>query len=532
MLDWHFARQRKRSAALKSLTVLTVLAWSLCGHLAVAADVNVVELTIGDAQAGMAAGRFSAVDLVNAYLARIQKYDPAYNSITILNPRALDEARAIDARRAAGERLGPLAGIPIVVKDSYNIAGLPTTAGWSGFSKKAGGIELVPTTDAPAVARLRAAGAIILGKTNLPPFSGDGTRANASWAGPTYNAVDRSLAPGGSSTGTATAVSASFAMAGMGEETGASIQNPAAAQDIVGVRPTFGLVPNTGVMPVSGSVRDVLGPHARSVTDAALMLDALSGYTAEDPKTVASFGHVPKDGYTSKLDPAALRGRRIGLYGPGWRKQPLSPETQALYDRAVSELEKLGAIVVKDPFGGSGFADLSPPPGRSDDRGKESIYYDFEKYLEALGPDSPYNSLAKLKERSGKSPFDPDQPLERWIKSPVVQQTIAHPGQAPDLSEFRATREAMLSIFNRVMGENKLDALIYPQMVKEEPKLAGTEPMLGTTVSETSVVGLPGVVTPAGFYASGAPFALIFFGRQWSEADLLAYAFAYEQATK
>src|SRR5262249_11472155 len=153
------------------------------------------------------------------------------------------------------------------------------TLAWARLSSKAGGVDMIATRDAPLVGRLRDAGAIILGKTNIPPFSGDGSRADRSWKGRTFNAFDRTLAPGASSTGVATAVSANFALAGIAEETGSSIQNPAAAQGIVGIRPTFGLTPNAGVAPVAGSTRDVLGPHARSVTDAALILDAIARQT-------------------------------------------------------------------------------------------------------------------------------------------------------------------------------------------------------------------------------------------------------------
>ena len=250
-------------------------------------ELDVVELTISDVQAGFAAGRFTSEALTLAFLARIEHYEPYYNAFTFMNPTALADARAIDIRRAAGEALGPLAGVPVVVKEAMDMVGFPSTGGWSGLNSATGGIDLFPERDAPVVARLKAAGAVILGRTNIPAFSHDGARANTSWDGPTFNAVDRSICPGASSSGTATAVSASFAVVGLAEETGGSIQNPGAAQSLVSVKPSFGLVPNTGVMPLAGSTRDVVGPHAKSVRDAALLLDVLAGYTPEDPKTVA-----------------------------------------------------------------------------------------------------------------------------------------------------------------------------------------------------------------------------------------------------
>ncbi|WP_043353417.1 amidase, partial [Methylobacterium sp. B1] len=184
------------------------------------------EMTVADAQAAFARG-VTAEALTRAFLARIENYNPRYNAVIFLNPHAVEEARAIDRRRAAGEALGPLAGVPVVIKDTMDVAGLPTTAGWHFLCAKAGGVDLMPATDAPVVARMRAAGCVILGKTNVPVLSATGSHANDSWAGPTLNAMAPDLLPGGSSAGTATAVAASLAVLGLAEETGGSIQNPA-----------------------------------------------------------------------------------------------------------------------------------------------------------------------------------------------------------------------------------------------------------------------------------------------------------------
>jgi Asp-tRNA(Asn)/Glu-tRNA(Gln) amidotransferase A subunit family amidase len=268
------------------------------------ATIDLVELTVGQAQAAFANGTTTSEALTQAFLDRIALYNGTYNAIVFLNPDALETARAIDRRRAAGEALGPLAGIPVVVKDPMDMVGFPTTAGWSLLYSKTGGIDLMPATDSPVVARMRAADTVILGKTNVPVLSHTGSHANDSWAGPTLNAAAPELLPGGSSAGTATAVAASLAVLGLAEETGGSIQNPASAQGLVGIKPTFALVPNAGVMPLSAN-RDVVGPIARCVRDAALTLDVLAGYTAEDPKTIAGVGHRPRGGYTSKLDAKA-----------------------------------------------------------------------------------------------------------------------------------------------------------------------------------------------------------------------------------
>lgn len=497
--------------------------------------IDIVELTVEGAQAAFASGAATSEALTQAFLDRIARYNPHYNAIIFLNPDALADARAIDRRRAAGEALGPLAGVPVVVKDPMDMAGFPTTAGWRLLHAASGGVDLMPGTDSPVVARMRAAGAVILGKTNVPVLSHTGSHANDSWAGPTYNAAGRDFLPGGSSAGTATAVAASMAVLGLAEETGGSIQNPASAQALVGIKPTFALVPNAGVMPLSAN-RDVVGPIARCVRDAALTLDVLAGYTAEDPKTIAGVGHRPDGGYASRLHPDALRGKRIGLYGPGWRDMPLSAEATALYDRAKREVQALGADLVDDPFRGSGFAGLrqaTPPLLEFDARGLESVPYDLQKYLERLGPDAALRSFAAFAAATAKEDaFGPAGVLSYLHNLPQFAACLADPARPPDLSGFIAVKEAYLRIFNAVFARERLDALMFPQMRGQLPPLHGPDTIHETTVGEINIAGLPGVTVPAGYYGSGAPFGLIFVGALWSEGDILSYAFAYECASK
>ncbi|MCI3921578.1 amidase [Paenibacillus sp. TRM 82003] len=510
----------------KRRAVPTMLAVCLAASIATAvpaatADETFLfeEMTLKQLQAGYAEGEYTAEEVVQAYLDRIAIYEPSYNAFTIMNEKALEEAREIDRKRAAGEELGKLAGVPIVMKEAVDMAGFPSTMGWEPLSEALGGIKLIPETDAPVVARLKAAGAIILGRTNIPAFSASGTRATSSWDGDTYNAVDRKLVPGASSSGTATAVSGNFAMLGIAEETGGSIQNPAAAQALVGIKPSFGLVPNSGVVPLGGSTRDVLGPHARTVYDAATMLDVIAGYSHEDPKTVASIGNIPKYGYTSKLNKLSLRGKRIGLYGPGWRNQELTEETQALYDKAVVELERQGATVIDDPFAGSGFAEYVKSAGSV---GIESVIYDMEDYLERLGPSAAINSVEELLEATGETPSI----FRRY------EDNLPNPDGVADLTNFVNVRTKYLEIFNGVMEKHDLDALVFPQMFKETPLLSNEENIGATTVSEINIAGVPLVTVPAGYYDSGSPFSLAFVGGMWSEANLLGMAFDYEQATK
>ncbi|WP_250507721.1 MULTISPECIES: amidase [unclassified Caballeronia] len=497
-----------------------------------AIDIDLVNLTVESVQDGFKRGKFTAEQLARACFDWIERHNGTYNALIFLNPAALDDARSIDERRAAGELLGPLAGVPVVIKDPMDMVGFPTTAGWSKLYSKTGGVDLMPERDAPVVARMRRAGAILLGKTNVPILSHTGSHANDSWAGPTINVPMRDRVPGGSSAGTASAVASGMAVLGLAEETGGSIQNPASAQDLVGIKPTIGLVPNAGVVPLSGN-RDVVGPIARNVRDAALCLDVLAGYTSEDPKTLASVGRQPEGGYAAALDGNALRGKRIGLYGPGWRNQPLSDEAAALYERAKGELVSLGATLIDDPFQGSGFADLrktTAPLANFDARGLESIPYDVEKYLERLGKGAALKTFAEFAQATqDEDAFGPDGVLNFMHNLADFKAALANPSLPPEMPEFVALKARYLRIFDKVFDEQRLDALVFPQMRCELPPLHGKDTIQETTVGEINIVGLPGVAVPAGYYASGSPFGLIFVGRQWDEGALLALAYAYEQ---
>jgi amidase len=498
------------------------------------APLDVTEITIERIRTGFSARAFTAEMLVQACLEKITTYNPHYNAVIFLNPNALTEARAIDQRRLSGEVLGPLAGVPVVVKDPMDMRGFPTTTGWSLLYSKTGGVDLMPERDAPVVARLRAAGAIILGKTNPPILSFHTTNANNSWAGPTLNTVLTERAPGASSAGSATAVGASMAVLGLGTETAGSIQNPASAQGLVGIKPTFGLVPTVGVAPLAGG-RDVVGPIARCVRDAALALDVLAGYSPEDTKSIAGVGRRPRAGYTAKLNKDALAGKRIGLYGVGWRDQLLSTETNGLYERAQSEMRAQKATLVADPFAASDFAKLGKVTLGTfiDARGWESIPYDIDAYLSHLGAGAALKNFADFaRATESDNIFGPKGRMQFAHNLSGFAACLANPSRAPDQTEFFALREAYLYTFEEVFERHKLDALIFPQMREEVPALHDERVIQETTVSEINIAGLPGVVVPAGYYKSGAPFCLIIVGRVWSEADLLAYAFAYEQATK
>ncbi|MCM3668224.1 amidase [Mesobacillus maritimus] len=482
------------------------------------------EVTVKQLQTGYANGEFTAEEVVQSFLERIEEFEANYNAFTFRNPHIIEEAKAFDRLREEGAELGPLAGIPIVIKEAVDIAGYPSTFGWAPLAKAVGGMELMPTKDAPVVTQLKQAGALILGKTNIPAFS-CAYNANNSWAGPTFNAVNREISPGGSSSGTAMAVSGNFAVLGVAEETAGSIQVPAAAQALVGIKPSFGLIPSKGVTPLAGSTRDVLGPHARTVEDAAIMLSVMAGYSKEDVKTAVAKGNVPDAGYTAFLDAGALKGKRLGLYGPGWRTAELSPETEELYARAIDELKKLGAEVVEDPFAGTGFAEYMK--AKNGFIGMESFFYDLENYLKNISAEL---SIRSVFEKAGEVPWAEGGPLS-LVSDLINAETAAKdPNYLPDLTEFSEVKNELLRITNHVLEIHDLDGFVYPQMPEAIPARE-VDNVKSTTISEINISGLPLITVPAGYYECGSPFALAFFGKMWSEAELIGMSYAYEQAT-
>jgi Asp-tRNA(Asn)/Glu-tRNA(Gln) amidotransferase A subunit family amidase len=501
----------------------------------------VVELTVEEVQRGLRSGRFTAEGITLEFLDRIRRFEPAYNAIISMNPAALEEARALDEEyRLKGPR-GPLHGVPLVIKDNIDYGGLVTTAGYSGFSTAAGGIDMVPDDDASVVERLRGAGAIILAKTNMPDFAGHGTRTESSVAGVTLNPYNVEKAPGGSSGGTATAVNASFAVAGLGTETGGSIQNPSSAQALVGVKPTFGLVPLEGVVPMSATYVDVVGPIARNVWDAATILDVIAGPTEEDPRTAEAVGHLPPAGYAAGLSETALVGKRFGLVGPGWRTSflPLAPETEEFYGEAIAALEAQGASVVEDPFAGTDFIQKY-----QERRGTRSAGEDeMSGYLEGLGEDASFHSIREWEELTGEafrrgSGNRQGRPQRSDSARSLPRGGSEEPTPPDSTLTFPEWRRGIQELFRSVLEENDLDGLFFPQAgapipdLVEDPSRPDYNPNNHPELPSNIVndMGLPVVTLPFGYYEDGTPFVLAFIGDIWTEPELLAYAYDLEQA--
>ncbi len=496
--------------------------------------IDLVELTTEAIQEAYAAGEYTSVDLTKAFLERIDRYEDYYNAFISMNPEALDIAARLDEEyRSSGPR-GPLHGVPVVIKDNMDYSGLVTTAGFWGFSTAMGGIDMIPSDDAAAVERLRNAGAIILGKTNLPDFAGHGTRTNSSVAGVTLNPYNVTKAPGGSSGGTATAVNASFAVLGLGTETGGSIQNPSSAQALVGVKPTYGLVPLEGVYPINGSYVDVVGPMAKNVYDAAVTLDIIAGPTTDDFATFAAVDHIPENGYASALAEAAIEGKRFGLVGSGWRERwlPLDPKTETVYREAISTLTDLGAVVIEDPFAGSDFIELYGERPGVPSQGA----YDRQIYLQGLGSDAAFHSIAEWEELSGEVFRRGGR--GRGGQGERRRVPPARPGATEEGDAFQSWRMEIRELFRSVMAEHELDALFFPQAgapnrdLIEDPERPDYNPNNWPELPSNIIndFGVPVVTVPYAYYEDSTPFVLAFIGDMWTEADLLGYAYIFEQA--
>lgn len=467
---------------------------------------EVFEATIPELQAALASGRVTSVALVDAYLARIKAYDrdgPRLNTIIRLNPKARAEAAALDRERRAGHVRGRLHGIPVILKDNYGTADLPTTAGSLALA------GLVPPRDAFQVQRLREAGAIILGKANLHELA-SGITTISSLGGQTRNPYDPTRNPGGSSGGSAAAVAASFAAIAYGSDTCGSIRIPAAFNGLFGLRPTKGLSSISGIIPLSHT-QDVAGPLARSVTDLAIGLDATVGPDPSDPATAILEGR-PLPRFVAALDSGALRGARLGLLRTYVGSEPEEAEADRIVRAAVERMKALGAEIVD--------VDL---PGIDTLAARASVInyefkYDLSDYL-ARTPGAPVRSLSEI--------------LAHGLYHAALRDALRRRDTlgTRDSAPYRlalARRDTVRSAVLRLMDEKRLDALVYPTMRREAAPLG--EPQTGSTCQLSASTGLPALSAPAGFTRDGLPLGVELLGRPLADARLVALAYAYEQA--
>ncbi len=467
---------------------------------------DIVETTIADVHAAYSSGSLTSAVLVQYYLDRIAMYDDSINAFIILNPDALAEAAALDAEFEETGVLRPMHGIPIVVKDNYDTAGMQTTGGSAALE------GLIPPDDAWQVARLKEAGVVILGKTNMAEWAFSPYVTISSIDGTTRNPYDLARVPAGSSGGTAAAVAANLGMLGLGTDTGNSIRGPAGHNALVGIRSTMGLTSRDGIIPLYLR-NDIGGPMARTVEDAVRVLDVIAGYDPADPITALSEGQMP-DSYMDSLDPNGLDGARIGVFRWYMRPDSTHPDILARMEEAVSDLRTAGAVVV-DPF------------EIPDIKFEESIWcevfkHDVEEYFASRGPDFPYKTLDDIIATGKYSDY-----IEGGLKSsaawdkPPCPDLYTHP---PNI-EFRETVLA-------AMDSQNLDAIIYPTWSYPARLIGDWDSPAGDNSQFLSPqTGLPAIQVPVGFTAEGLPVGMTFVGRLFAEPTLIRLSYAYEQAT-
>ena len=495
--------------------------WSWASETAPLAAVE--EPTITQIGQKLNRGELSSRALVQHYLDRIAAIDkagPAINALIELNPDALAIADRLDAGRKSGEVYAPLRGVPVLIKDNIDTAdGMHTTAGSLALA------DSIAPRDATIVAKLRAAGAVILGKTNLSEWANfRSQRSTSGWSGRgglTKNpyALDRNAC--GSSSGTGAAVAADLAVAGIGTETDGSIVCPSSVNGLVGIKPTLGLVSRAGIVPISHS-QDTAGPMARSVADAAVLLGVIAGSDTRDAATVDADKH--RADYTKFLDAKRLRGARIGIMR---KLAGVGPEVDRVFDASIAALKAAGAVIV-DPI-------ELPNQGKYDDEENLVLQYEFkadlDAYLGALAPAVKTRNLADLIEFN-KMHVDREMP---WFGQETLEQSQARGGLDDKVYKdalAKAKRLAGIEGIDAALTKDRLDALIAPTNGPAwVTDLVNGDHYTGGSSTPAAVAGYPAVTVPMGA-VHGLPVGLSFFGAAWSEAKLIGYAYAFEQATQ
>jgi amidase len=487
---------------------------------------SVEEATIADLQAAMSSSRLTALDLVRQYTERIRQLDqagPKLNSIVEVNPDAEEIARGLDAERADGHVRGPLHGIPVTLKANIDTHDrMQTTAGSLAL------VGAPPLRDATVAKRLRDAGAVILGKTNLSEWANfRSTHSSSGWSGvggqcANPYVLDRN--PCGSSSGSAASVSANLCVAGIGTETDGSIVCPAHVNGVVGLKPTVGLVSRAGVVPISHS-QDTVGPHARTVADAAAVLGALVGVDPRDPATAASAGRFFTD-YTRFLDPNGLRGARIGVLRGGGTTG-YSDETDAIYEHAIAAMRAAGAVIVEP----ADLPDFDELAASSDEI--TVLVYEFKRDLNAYLETRAGVPIRTLADAIAFNDSHADRELEHFLQELLV---------LADADPFtEAQYEAALANGRRLGGADGIDAALAQFEVDALVAPTGApswttdhvngDDFLGASSSPAAMAGYPIVTVPMGD-SLGLPVGLSFIGTAYSEPTLLKLASGFEAATK
>jgi len=474
---------------------------------------TVIEATIREIHQALQEGQLTCRELVEVYLQRIEKYDQTtgLNSIVVVNPNALKRAEELDDEYRRTKKLRPLHGIPVIVKDNYDTYDMQTSGGSLALKGS------VPPDDAFQVKKLREAGAVILAKSNMAEWAFSPYLTESSIAGTTRNPYDLERVPAGSSGGTAAAVAANLGMVGLGTDTGNSIRGPSSHTCLVGIRSTMGLTSRDGIIPLYLR-NDIGGPMARTVEDAARVLQVIAGYDPADPITSLCHERKPEN-YISFLNKDGLQGKRIGVFRKYTETPTADPEIVHLFENAIRDIKEMGAEII-DPFIIPGFEEMT------EDIWCNTFRHDVNIYLESLGEEVPYRNLKEIVESGLYSAYI-ERRLLRALEKPLQKEP-----ECKDLySEPRniVFREAVL----KAMAEADIDAFIYPTWSNPPRKIGDMESPAGDNSQLIPPhTGLPGFTVPMGFSYENLPAGLQIVGKLLGEALLIEIAYAYEQETK
>jgi len=478
-----------------------------------------VEATIDDVHTAIETGSMTCADIVDGYLRRIERYDQSsgMNAIIFTNPNVQNKAAWIDDRLAAGEVLGPLYCIPVLLKDNYDTSDMPTSGGSIALK------ESVPPDDAFMVHKLREADAIIIAKTNMAEWAFSPRETISSSYGRTANAYDLDRVPAGSSGGTASATAASFGIIGMGSDTGNSIRGPSSHLALFGIRSTIGLTSRDGVIPLLFD-RDIAGPMMRTVTDAAKVFNVIAGYDPADPYTEDGRGRKEND-YTAFLDADALRGKRIGVLRALVDTDDADAEVIDVFEQALADLASAGAEII-DPF------EIPNFDTHLDADGCNRFRYDMYVYLSSLGEDAPMTDVMEVLETGQYSP-QAQGGLEYFGSGPL---DVPPSEWDPPCNDFfdSEPRQAYRADTVSAMDASNVDAIVYPSWTNPPANIdRGYEDYKGDNSQLVAPdTGLPAVTVPMGYTYGHLPAGLQILGRPYSEGLLFGLAYAYEQATQ
>lgn len=476
---------------------------------------------IEELQVALAENQVSCVEIVSAYLARIEAFDKSkgLNAITVVNPEALADAAAMDARYASGETIGSLFCAPILVKDNIDTAGLATTGGSLAFS------DIPPRTNAPIMQRLLEADAILIAKTNMAEWAFSPRQSISATYGRTINAYDTGLTPAGSSGGTASGVAAGFGVAGLGTDTGNSVRGPSSHLALTGLRPTLGLVSRTGIVPLAFD-RDTAGPMAQSARDAALLMDVLAGVDPEDSYTDRA-DQIATGTFQAAIESASLSGVKIGVLRALADPESTDPEILESFETAISDLGEAGADIV-DPF-------VIPNLDTHLDNGSmfcPRFRYDVAQYAQRRGEALDTNEVL------ASGAYGTDDPrvkggLEYFSQYPIDVHPKDWETPCPDLLDHPG-RMAYRGDVIAALDDGEIDLFIYPSWTSKPAAIdRANEDYRGDNSQLVApATGLPAATTPMGFTNDGAPLGLQISGRPYSDPFILGVAAAYEAATQ